>query len=114
MYIKIRQTTADAKGLYEAVRRSWTAHPNTANQAKYVLAVIDKIVQGVFADCKWGPSTEPVEGAEGRSEFVGTEVDGEKAERYLNKRIPAKYYKKGMATPFSYSWTVRDPDDTEP
>lgn len=78
--------------------------------------MIDKIVQGVFTDCKWGPSTEPVEGAEGRFdfEFVGKEVGGEKAERYLNKRIPAKYYKKGMAKPFSYSWTVKDSDITEP
>ncbi len=105
MYIKIRPETADSKGLYEAVRRSWQVNRKEAERANYVLAVINQIVRGVFTNCEWGPSLEDIPSAEGKSEFVGDEVFDEVADRYVGKLIPPEYRKKGMAGSWFYSWT---------
>ncbi len=108
MYIKIRQDTADSKGLYEAVRRSWQVNRKEADKAEYVLAVINQIVRGVFTDCKWKESSEDIPSAKGKSEFVGREVFGEIADQYVGKLIPPEYRKRGMAGAWFYSWTGAD------
>lgn len=98
--IKIKQETIERHGsVYEAVRASWRINQKRAEQANYVLAVIDGICRGVFvADGGWEESKE----VPGRYEFHGHEAEETVSKMYNKKRIPNRLRKPGMATPVLY------------
>lgn len=98
-----REGVSDHDGVYEAVRSSWTVSKEKADQADYVLAVIDQICRGVYVpdNDKWKKApTAP--GKPQRWEFNGRKADIKTLSRYFGKRIPYSMRKKGMASPFLY------------
>ena len=100
LFIKTRQQTVDEVGLYEAVRGCWTLNRARAENAEYILAIVDQVCRGVFKACEWKPCEEP---EEKRSRFDGHEVvDTAVVDRYVDKLIPADKRKPGMASPFLY------------
>lgn len=86
--------------IYETVRSAWKVSKDKVEQYKYVLAVKNGIVVGVYEPEYWqldsGNDT-------GRYEFVGKEAPEDIKVLFMNKKIPARYSKKGMASPVLYS-----------
>lgn len=113
--IKTKQKYIDDRGdLYEAIRRYWHADLEKAQKYQYVVAAVQGIVKGVFKVEKW--FLTDAEGEEGRIEFIGSLITKESIEdknnkeqkqdqsmlALIGKRLPAKYTKKGLASPFLY------------
>lgn len=93
--IKTSKGAIEANGsLYEATRRSWKADINKAKKYKYVLSVINGIVKEVYFVDNWYPDGD-------RIAFEGKETN-DKISSLKETLIPAKYRKKGMASPFLY------------
>ena len=82
--------------IYEATRKSWVININNAKKYKYVFSVINGVVQKVYSDLKWKESEN------GRYEFVGEEAPQEISDRFVGKRTPEYYRKKGTANPVLY------------
>ncbi len=98
LVIKIKWSTIEEKGsVYEAVRSSWKVGLARAKRAEYVLAIVDGICKGIFIPDDWHATDE-----KDRYEFEGEEVTGKFSKMYLDKRIPDRMRKKGMASPFLY------------
>ena len=83
--------------LYDAVRYSWKVSKNKVDNIKYVLGVINGVVQEVFQVDKWQLADNGV-----RYEFIGDIAPNEIRDYFKNKRIPEKYSKKGSANPVQY------------
>ena len=102
-------------GIYEAVRGLWSISIRRVKEEKYnlVLAHIRGLVRGAYRPHEWmdgSPenfrlhdwSTDR-EKFEKKVCFVGTEAETEVWNRYVLKRVPAKYRPKpGAQTPFRY------------
>lgn len=104
MIIKVKQSIVeDRRSRYEATRRSWKINPNEASKHPYILSVTDGIVKEIYYANKWEKVTEGILEDIGRYQFEGYVVNNKKMrDRFLNKRIPSKYSKKGMASPYLY------------
>ena len=101
LYIKTGKDAIKAMGsLYKAVRRSWKLKVESAEQADYVIAVVEQVCQGVFKPTRWKPAID----RDGRWEFEGQEIFGEVADRYVDKLIPANKRKPGQAYPVQYGF----------
>ena len=98
---ELRDGIPEHDGVYEAVRSSWTVSKKKADQADYVLAVIDGICRGVYIPDVWKKAPTPP-GKPQRWEFDGRKADTKTRRKYEEKRIPDRMRKKGMATPFLY------------
>lgn len=85
--------------VYETVRSAWKLSLDKVKKYKYVLAVVDGIVKKVFEVDNWHYAN----GISGRVEFDGKEANESIANIFLNKRIPARFRKKGQASPALYS-----------
>lgn len=97
--IKIRnEMIAERGSVYEAVRREWRVDIDRVN-GRDVIACVQGVIKGVFCNCKWQRSKE----VEGRFFFVGTQVENKMWDRYLNKRIPKCFCRKGAASPIRYT-----------
>ena len=85
--------------VYEATRRAWKVGERI-KQHKYVLSVVNKVVQAVYTVDNW----RVIESGEakGRYEFFGVEAIGTNFDSLIGKTIPAKYRVKGMASPVVY------------
>ena len=107
MIIKIRQEVIDMNGndVYEAVRKAWRLDPNKAGKYKYVLASRSGEVVGIFKNVRWysAPDSD-------KYMFDAEEVTSDSAEdklileRYLHKRLPKRYMKKGASNPILYQF----------
>ena len=99
--IKIKESTLKERGndIYETVRKSWKVNVEKIKKYKYVLAVKNGVVDNVFEPERW----EEVENEPGRYLFIGKEAPDDIKNIFLNKRIPAKYSKRGKANPVLYS-----------
>ena len=102
LIIKIRQSTVDlfpncetSKAIYEATRASWKLNMQNAKKVTYVLSVMDGIVKAVYTDLEW--STEGT-----RWKFEGKEASKDIQNKYVGKRIPAEFRKRGIASPCLY------------
>ncbi len=95
-YDKVRECGGN---LYEATRYAWRAGERI-KQYKYVLSVINKVVQAVYVVDNWH-MVESGE-AKGRYEFFGSEATGSNFDNLIGKTIPAKYRVMGMASPIVY------------
>ena len=71
--------------VYEAVRKSWRINTGRAEQADYVLGVVDNVCRDVFIAEKW------TEISDGRYGFEGRGADDEIQRLYRDKRIPQDY-----------------------
>lgn len=85
--------------LYETVRRAWKVNLKKVENYKICFCVLNGVVKNVYHIEKWQKDTG---GRDNRYEFVGYEENQELRDRFVNKRIPAKYRKKGMASPVLY------------
>ena len=88
-----------ASRLYNATRGYWKISPRTASKHPYVLSVIDGVVKEVYKVHQWKPAEE----VEGRYKFDGEIAEESIRKRFVNHRIPAKYRRKGVASPCLYS-----------
>ena len=97
LIIKINQDRVEQNNgdHYATVRSSWRLNPSRAANAQYVLAVVGGVCKAVFNVDEWNPIGD-------RWEFNGTPAAEDIASLYVNKLIPKKYRKRGMAAPVLY------------
>lgn len=111
LLINVNKSAAD-RGLYEATRYAWKINPKKARQAQVILAVTQGLIIGAFIADDWLEANEENamkyfsghDPAFGRHGFVGKEAPAELKNRYVGKRIPDEYRKKGAANPIKYTW----------
>lgn len=101
--IKVRQEIVNERNEshYEACRWAWKVSLEKVKAYKYVLCVVNGIVERVFEVEKWQQSKR--EGLESRYEFIGKVAPQEICVLFVNQRIPEHYRKKGNASPVCYS-----------
>ena len=114
MVIKLRTSTVETYGLYNAVRYAWKVNISKAAQVDYVLAVTDGICKGMFIPESWFqltrkdeareefPTRQDIDLRSGRYSFRGKEANQEISDMYKGKRLPGHLRKKGMASPILY------------
>lgn len=94
--------------LYHAVRYAWRLSPERASEADYVFATTRGMIIGVFVAEQWLESTEEnfpnFPAVEGRWDFRGHEAPSEIQKKYVNKRVPPKFSKRGASNPVKYSY----------
>lgn len=97
LIIKIRQENVNANGsIYETVRYCWKLGEKR-NEVKQVVAVINGIIKKAYEVIGEWKQTEDGK----RYAFEGKEILNSK---YVNKRIPDEYRKKGQASPTLYTF----------
>lgn len=108
LLISVNRSTLDSS-LYEAVRYAWKIKLANAREAEVVLATVQGMIVGAFVAEEWLEATSENfpgrEEAPGRFGFVGQEAPAEVQQRYLRKRVPDKYRKRGASNPIKYTWT---------
>ncbi len=85
--------------IYETVRSAWKINLKKMQDYKYCFAVLNGVVRNVYYIEEWIPDHR---GRDGRYEFSGKEATDEIRKQFVNKRLPEKYRKKGMASPVLY------------
>ena len=95
------------RGVYEAVRGLWKLRVERAERYKLVLAHVRGVVRGAYRPKKWMKGTVenfPIERGElpERIGFVGTDAEPGVWERYVGKRVPVEYRKRGARAPARY------------
>ncbi len=97
--IKINDHVLNERGsVYETVRKHWKVNLTRVQKIPYVLACHNGIVVEVYEIEKWYRSDEMPK----RCEFIGKVADDGIRQLFINKRLPKKYCKKGMASPVLY------------
>ena len=109
--ISIRRLWVE-RGVYGAVRGMWKMNLERARQYRLVLAHVRGVVRGAYRPTEWmraSPDRFPSEnwGADdgrllNRIGFDGHEAEPEVWDRYVGKRVPAQYQKRGAQAPFKY------------
>ncbi|MCP5500968.1 MAG: hypothetical protein H7A25_13765 [Leptospiraceae bacterium] len=98
------------KSLYDAVRYAWRLSESKIKKVEYVLAVEKGIIKGVYKPIKWlkaTPENFPDMGNKLRPDrigFIGEEAKSDIKNKYIFKRIPDEFRKKGAANPIKYSF----------
>lgn len=97
LLIKIREDYIknNDNDIYRTVRYAWSLSKNRVNDIKMVAAVVNGVIKKVYRVDRWYYVPE-----RDRYAFEGVEIDS----KYLNKRIPDEYRKKGMASPTIYTF----------
>jgi hypothetical protein len=93
--ISIGQSHAE-RSIYEAVRGVWKLDLERARAQDLVLAVVGRMVRGVFRPREWVPATVanfPLlqEDIPGRIGFVGKPAEPQVAMNYMNKVVPEAF-----------------------
>lgn len=97
--IKINDNVLNERGsIYETVRKHWKVNLTRVQKIPYVLACHNGIIAEIYETKKWYRSEEMPE----RSEFIGKVASEDIRQLFINKRLPNKYCKKGMASPVLY------------
>lgn len=101
--IKIRQKVLEDnnENIYEAARKAWRVDIHKAQAYKYILVSLYGEIIAIFKNVKWKASI-----VENRSEFeaetVDKKIDRIIIKRYLHKRLPDRYMRKGISNPVLY------------
>ena len=97
LLIKIREEYIknNDNDIYRTVRYAWSLSKNRVNDIKMVAAVVNGVIKKVYRVDRWYYVPE-----RDRYAFEGVEIDS----KYLNKRIPDEYRKKGMASSTIYTF----------
>ena len=95
------------RGVYEAVRGVWMMNMDRAKTYDLVLARVGALVLGAYRPEKWLWGTGenfPLDGGKypKRIGFRGREAEDEVRKRYVGKRVPAMYRKRGAQLAFRY------------
>lgn len=101
LIIKITESVLEERGgcVYETVRSAWKLDIKRAKSCKYVFASLRGIIEGVFEPEKWEEHPEEP----GRYRFEGKKAPKEVWDRFVHKRLPAEYMKKGAMAAVLYS-----------
>jgi hypothetical protein len=86
--------------LYYAVRHCWRVKLETVSSYKYVLGVVAGVVKAAYEVEYWNFVEE-----KGRYEFFGHLAPEEISRLFINKEIPERFKKPGLASPVLYSKT---------
>ncbi len=98
------------KSIYNATRFAWKLSKVKIKEVEYVFAVVQGVIIDVFKPLEWKIALAknfPELNTEDRPKrigFVGVKADQVVLTKYLRKRIPSKYRKKGAANPVKYSF----------
>jgi hypothetical protein len=101
--IKIKQWSIDRydgdinEAFYEATRAAWKLSMHRAKEADYVLSVLNGIVRAVYSDMVWKVVEDRA-----RLGFDGREAPDEIKKKYVGKRIPPEFRKRGVQSPCQY------------
>lgn len=96
LIIKIKQEFVNATGsIYETVRSCWKLSEKR-KEVKQVVAVINGVIRKAYEVEKWIYCEDSK-----RYAFEGKEI---LTSKYVNKRIPDEYRKKGQASPTLYAF----------
>ena len=95
------------RGVYGAVRGLWRLDMERAKHRKLVLAHVRGVVRGAFRPRRWLRGTvenSPLEKGQfpRRIGFEGTTAEPEALARYVSKRVPAKYRRRGAQASCRY------------
>lgn len=82
------------KARYEATRYRWKNRIPDIKKYPYVFSVSDGVVREIYQIINW------YDAGEGRIAFNGFAAPKDILERFVGKKIPEQYMKKGMASPF--------------
>ncbi len=97
--IKLRDNIDERGGdLYKAARGCWDLSLDNANKIRYVVVVINGIVQEVYDVDNWHIS----ETESPKIEFDGKPTTNSTMRKLVGKLTPENYRKKGMANPCRY------------
>ena len=104
--ISIGQLWRD-RGVYEAVRGLWKLKMDRAHNYKLVLAHVRGVVRGAYRPQRWMYGTVenfPLEDGPlpERIGFDGVDAEPEIRDKYVGKRVPTKYRKRGAQAPCQY------------
>lgn len=88
----------DRGSVYETVRKHWRVNLNRIKKIPYVLASHNGVIIDVFEVDKWYVAPDVPD----RCMFDGKQASNEIRNMFINKRLPKKYMKKGMASPVLY------------
>lgn len=101
--------SAKTTNLYDAVRYCWRVNKERAETYPYVMAVVNGVIKDVYKPIEWKEATTEnfpeytwQESDAGRYGFVGELADDEIRIKYIGKKVPDRYRKKGAATPIRY------------
>lgn len=96
----------ESKNIYDAVRGVWKINPAKASGYKLVLAHRRGLVVGAFRPSEWLEATKIyfpwLEQDEPRFGFVGKEAEPDVAVKYVRKRVPDLYRRRGAANPIRF------------
>jgi hypothetical protein len=94
--------------LYEATRYAWKLDVNRAKKAEYIFSTIQGLIVGVFIANQWLKANEinfpGRQTIAGRYGFIGDKAEKQIQEKFMRKRIPDEYRKKGASNPIKYSY----------
>lgn len=89
------------KNIYEATRYAWREKKEKIQQAEMVLSTVRGFIVGVYKPTVW---YEVIVDGKTRVAFDGEEVSTDISCKYIGKRVPEIYRKRGHANPIKYSW----------
>jgi uncharacterized protein len=107
--ININRTASDMS-LYDATRFAWKISVSHAKKADYILATYRGMIVGAFIAENWLEANKQNfpdrynERSVGRHAFEGKEADEKIQKKYVGKRVPDEYRKRGAANPIKYTW----------
>lgn len=98
LIIKVKKSTIEQHGLdyYAAMRGDWRLSINRAREYNYALCAVDGIVKKVYKIDRWDAVDN------GRIRFTGREAEAVVSQLFVDKRLPNRYIKRGMAAPVLY------------
>lgn len=104
--ISVNRSVLEGGSLYDATSYAWKISPTKARQADFVLATVHGVVKGAFVVNEWLEAT--TENFPGRPDvpdrfgFKGEPAPEAIAQKYVGKRVPDEYRKRGAANPIKY------------
>jgi len=104
MIVKIRQDVLDSRfgNVYATARRAWHVLPKKAAGHKYILVSLYGEVIAIYKNATWFKSPTEPDRWEFDAEETTRPTDSIIIDRYLHKRLPKRYMKKGMSAPVLY------------
>lgn len=98
------------KSIYNATRFAWKLSKKKIKEVEFVFAVVQGMIVDVFIPEEWKIALAenfPQINTEDRAKrigFIGRRAEQPILNKYLRKRVPSKYRKKGAANPVKYSF----------
>lgn len=109
LLISVNQSADERESLYDATRFAWKIDPEKAAQAEVVLATQRGLIIEAFVADEWLPATGENfpnhQDVPGRFGFHGRQAPSELRDRYVGKRVPDEFRRRGAANPIRYTWS---------